>query len=128
MEVKLILTQFRISKNNSTKEVPRVNGNGNYLALGSIDSKIMTVDSRKLYLNNLGELNTYQRVIFSEPDYFSYTDVYLLGMRAGTCVRPHALSMVDFHMSPIEERSKLHLAKPEELKWLTNGLTLGSSV
>jgi hypothetical protein len=97
VEIKLILTQFRISKNNSTKEVPRVNGNGNYLALGSIDSKIMAVDSRKLYLNNLGELNTYQRVIFSEPDYFSYTDVYLFGMRTGTCVRPHALSLVDFH-------------------------------
>ncbi len=46
------------------------------------------MDKKRLYLNNIAELNTYQRILFSEPDYFSYTDAYIFSMKTATVVRP----------------------------------------
>lgn len=62
--------------------------------------KIVTeVDRRRIYINDLTNLDQYKRIIFSECEYFSFLDVYIGSCYLGTRFRLKRYQMSDFYCS-----------------------------
>jgi hypothetical protein len=59
-------------------------------------------DKRRIYINQHRYLNTFQRIIFEDTDYFSYSDVGIIAMGFGEKIRMHKYCLNDFQLMNIK--------------------------
>ena len=54
----------------------------------------------------MNNLNTFQRVVFDDPDYFSFTDFYITNIKSAYKLRSFGFDLYKFHLTPLKERFK----------------------
>lgn len=94
----------------STETLNKIKGSNSPTSKKKIVSE---VDRRRIYINNLVNLDQYKRVIFSECEYFSFLDVYIGSCYLGTRFRLKRYQLSDFYCSEDKEKIELRAASDQ---------------
>ena len=67
------------------------------------------MDTRRIHINKLTDLNEYKRIIFSDCEYFSFLDVYIGSIYLGTKFRIHEEQINEFAKMESKKKIDLHV-------------------